>query len=163
MNKQRIAQILTVLILAGVLGGTLIKKNGWTFRTTRAAMQPALATPEDAIYAMLDAARKGDVQKYLAAYSGPMQTSLRQSIAESSNSAFSQYLQDTNAALKGVAVMAPEITSDREAKARVEYVYQDRNEAQNMYLEKTTPGWKITRVETAQRVKTLIPYGTPVK
>ncbi len=163
MNKARIAQILTVLILAGVLGGTLIKKNGWTFRTTRAAMQPAQATPEDAIYAMLDAARKGDVQKYLAAYSGAMQTSLRQSIAESSNTAFSQYLQDTNAALKGVAVMAPEITSDREAKARVEYVYQDRNEAQNMYLEKNTTGWKITRVETAQRVKTLIPYGTPVK
>ena len=163
MNKQRIAQILTVLILAGVLGGTLIKKNGWTFRTTRAAMQPAQATPEDAIYGMLDAARKGDVQKYLAAYSGAMQTSLRQSIAESSNSAFSQYLQDTNAALKGVAVMAPEITSDREAKARVEYVYQDRNEVQNMYLEKTTTGWKITRVETAQRVKTLVPYGTPVK
>ena len=163
MNKQRIAQILTVLILAGVLCGTLIKKNGWTFRTTRAAMQPAQATPEDAIYAMLDAARKGDVQKYLAAYSGAMQISLRQSIAESSNSAFSQYLQDTNAALKGVAVMAPEITSDREAKARVEYVYQDRNEAQNMYLEKAPTGWKITRVETAQRVKTLIPYGTPVK
>src|SRR6266851_2752561 len=119
MNKQRIAQILTVLILGAVLGGTLVKKNGWTFRTTRAAMQPAQATPEDAIYGMLDAARKGDVQKYLAAYSGgAMQTSLRQSIAESSNSAFSQYLQDTNAALKGVAVMAPEITSDREAKAR---------------------------------------------
>ena len=162
MNKQRIAQILTVLILTGVLVGTLAKKNGWTLRTTRAAMQPTQATPEDAIYAMLDAARKGDVQKYLAAYSGTMQTSLRQSIAESSNSAFGQYLQDTNAALKGVAVMAPEITSDREAKARVEYVYQDRNEAQNMYLEKTTTGWKITRVETAQRVKTLIPYGTPV-
>jgi hypothetical protein len=163
VNKQRVAQILTVLILAGVLGGTLAKKNGWTLRTTRAAMQSSQPTPEDAIYAMLDAARKGDVAKYLAAYSGSMQTSLRQSIAESSNSAFSQYLQDTNAALKGVAVMAPEITSDREAKARVEYVYQDRNEAQNMYLEKTTTGWKITRVETAQRVKTLIPYGTPVK
>jgi len=158
VNKQRIAQILTVLILAAVLGGTLAKKNGWTFRTTRVVE----ATPEDAIYAMLDAARKGDVQKYLAAYSGPMQASLRQSITESSDSAFRQYLQDTNATLKGVAVMAPEI-NDREAKARVEYVYQDRNEAQNMYLEKTATGWKITRVETAQRVKTLVPYGTPVK
>jgi len=158
MNKQRIAQILTVLILAGVLGGTLAKKNGWTFRTTRAAE----ATPEDAIYGMLDAARKGDVQKYLAAYSGPMEASLRQSIGESSNSNFRQYLQDTNAALKGVAVMAPEINGS-EAKARVEYVYQDRNEAQNMHLEKTASGWKITRVETAQRVKTLVPYGTPVK
>ena len=162
MNKQRIAQILTVLILAGALGGALGKKNGWTLRATRAAMQPAEATPEDAIYGMLDAARKGDLQKYLAAYSGPMEASLRQSIAESSDSNFRQYLQDTNATLKGVAVMAPEI-NDREAKARVEYVYQDRNEAQNMYLEKTATGWKITRVETAQRVKTLVPYGTPVK
>src|SRR5260370_10641897 len=115
MNKQRIAQILTVLILAGVLGGTLIKKNRWTFRTTRAAMRPADATPEDAIYSMLDAARKGDVQKYLASYSGTMQTSLRQSIAESSNTAFSQYLQDTNAALKGVAGLAPEMTSEPQA------------------------------------------------
>jgi hypothetical protein len=163
VNKQRIAQFLTVLILVGVLSGTLAKKNGWTFRTIRAATQPVETTPEDAIYGMLDAARKGDVQKYLAAYSGAMQASLRQSIAESSNSAFSQYLKDTNATVKGVAVMAPEITNDREAKARVEYVYQDRNEAQNMYLEKTSTGWKITRVETAQRVKTLVPYGTPVK
>jgi hypothetical protein len=162
MNKQRIAQILTVLILAAVLGGTLAKKNGWTLRTTREAMQSAEATPEDTIYGMLDAARKGDVQKYLAAYSRSMQASLQQSIAESSNSNFRQYLQDTNATLKGVAVMAPEI-NDREAKARVEYVYQDRNEAQNIYLEKTAAGWKITRVETAQRVKTLVPYGTPVK
>src|SRR5258708_18754745 len=111
MNKQRIAQILTVLILAGVLVGTLAKKNGWTLRTTKAAMQPAQPTPEDAIYGMLDAARKGDVQKYLASYSGPMQTSLRQSIAESSNSAFGQYLQDTNAALKGVAGHAPAHTT----------------------------------------------------
>ncbi len=159
MNKQRIARILTVVILVAVLGGTLAKKNGWTFRTTRIAE----ATPEDAIYAMLDAARKGDVQKYVAAYSGSMETSLRQSIAESSSSAFSQYLKETNSALKGVAVMAPEIVSAREVKARVEYVYQDRNEAQNMYLEKTATGWKIMRVETAQRVKTLVPYGTPVK
>src|SRR5258708_39154560 len=113
MNKQRIAQILTVLILAGVLVGTLAKKNGWTLRTTKAAMQPAQPTPEDAIYGMLDAARKGDVQKYLASYSGPMQTSLRQSIAESSNSAFGQYLQDTNAALKGGPVMARGVSTEQ--------------------------------------------------
>ena len=163
MSKQRIAQILTMLILTAVLGATLAKKNGWTLRTIRVASQPIESTPEDTIYAMLDAARKGDVQKYLAAYSAPMQESLRQSIAESSNSAFSQNLQDTNAALKGVAVMAPERINDREAKARVEYVYQDRNEAQNMYLEKAATGWRITRIETAQRVKTLVPYGTPVK
>ncbi len=46
---------------------------------------------------------------------------------------------------------------------RVEYVYQDRNEAQSMYLEKLSGAWKIARVEAAERVKTLIPYGTPVQ
>jgi hypothetical protein len=113
---------------------------------------------------MLDAARDGDVKKYLAAYTGSMETALRQSIAESSDTAFRKYLQDSNSALKGVAVMAPEaVAGDREVKVRVEYVYQDRNEAQTMNLEKTASGWKIARVDSAERVKTLVPYGTPVQ
>jgi hypothetical protein len=154
MTKQRLASILTIAILAAALAVILARKN------TR--IQPADASPEDAIYAMLDAAKKGDVPRYLAAYSGPMEASLKQSIAESTTTAFSQYLIDTNSALKGVAVTAPESPTAREAKVRVEYVYQDRNEIQFMYLEKL-PTWKITRVESAQRVKTLVPYGTPVR
>src|ERR1041385_760500 len=163
MNKQRIAQFLTVVILVGVLGVNLARKNGWTFGAVLAEKQPTGPAPEDAIYGMLDAARTGDVQKYLAAYSGSMEASLRQSIAESSDAAFGKYLQDTNASLKGVAVLAPEAVSDREARVRVEYVYQDRNEAQTMYLEKIATGWRIARVETAQWVKSLVPYGTPVE
>ena len=46
---------------------------------------------------------------------------------------------------------------------RGEYIYQDRNEAQTMYLEKGPTGWKISRADSDERVKTLIPYGTPVK
>ena len=162
MNKQRIAQIVTVLILAGALGVTLARKNGWNPRMMFSRQQTE-PTPEDAIYGMLDAARSGDVKKYLAFYSGSMETSLRQSISESSEAAFRQYLEDTNRALKGVAVLAPEKISDREVKAQVEYVFQDRNERQTMYLEKTARGWKITRVDSTERVKTLIPYGTPVR
>jgi hypothetical protein len=157
VNKKRLAPILTIAILATALGVTLARKNNWTLRT-----QSADATPEDAIYAMLDAAKKGDVPRYLAAYSGPMEASLKQSIAESTTTAFAQYLIETNATLKGVAVTAPESPTAREARVRVEYVYQDRNEVQFMYLEKL-PTWKITRVESAQRVKTLVPYGTPVR
>ena len=163
MNRQRIAQILTVVILVGVLGAILAKKRGWTWRNIFTLSQPAEQTPEDSVYSMLDAARSGDVKKYLAAYSGSMATALKQTIADSSEAGFRQYLEDTNAALKGVAVMAPEKISDREVKVHVEYVYQDRNETQIMDLEKTPSGWKITKVEAAQRVKTLIPYGTPVK
>ncbi len=110
---------------------------------------------------MLDAARDGNVSKYLTWYTGEMETSLKQAIAESPD--FSKYLKDSNAAIKGVAIADPQQLSDREVKARVEYVFQDRNEVQTMYLEKTPQGWRISRVESAERVKTLVPYGTPVK
>jgi hypothetical protein len=32
-----------------------------------------------------------------------------------------------------------------------------------MYLEKEASGWKIARVDRAERVKTLVPYGTPLQ
>jgi hypothetical protein len=48
-------------------------------------------------------------------------------------------------------------------KLRVEYVFADRNEVQWMYLENANGSWKIARVDATERVKTLIPYGTPVQ
>jgi hypothetical protein len=53
--------------------------------------------------------------------------------------------------------------SEREVSVRIEYVYPDRNETQTMFLEKTGNEWKIARVESAEPVKTLVPYGTPVE
>ena len=160
MNKQTRARIVTVLILGIALGAIVTRKAdlrasiaGLTSRTE--------ATPQDAIYAMLDAARSGDVRKYVASYTGEMAQSLQRAKGESQD--FPKYLRDSNAAIKGIAVMEPERQSDHEIKVRVEYVYQDRNEAQFFFLDKTSSGWKISRVETAERVKTLIPYGTPVQ
>ena len=169
MNRQRFAQAITILTLATALGVAVARKNGWKMPPIQLGTWSSpwatktQATPQDTIYAMLDAAREGDVKKYLAAYTGSMEAALRQSIAESSDAAFRKYLQDSNAALKGVAVMEPEVPADREAKVRVEFVYQDRNEAQTMTLERTASGWKIARVDSAERVKTLVPYGTPVR
>ena len=89
--------------------------------------------------------------------------SLNESLAETTQAGFAKYLQDSNAAIKGVAISEPQALTDREVKVRVEYVYQDRNEAQTLYLEKAPGGWKIARVDGAERVKTLVPYGTPVQ
>jgi hypothetical protein len=119
--------------------------------------------PQDAIYAMLDAARIGDVKTYLSSYTGQMDAALKQSLAETTEAGFSKYLTESNAAVKGIAISEPQPLTDREVKVRVEYVYQDRNEAQTMYLEKGPAGWKIARVDGAERVKTLVPYGTPVQ
>ena len=92
-----------------------------------------------------------------------MRAALEQSVRETGMDPFSRYLKESNSAIKGVALADPQPLGDRQASVRVEYVYQDRNEAQTMYLEKDAAGWKITRVDGTERVKTLIPYGTPVE
>ena len=112
---------------------------------------------------MLDAAREGNPRKYLAAHTGQMEAALKQAIAEKGEAAFAAYLKQFNAPIKGIAILEPQVLTDREVKLRVEYVYQDRNEAQIMYLEKVSGAWRIARVESTERVKTLIPYGTPVQ
>jgi hypothetical protein len=147
----------TLVVLALVVAGIAFRQ-----KLLRTAEQND-PQPQDAIYAMLDAARAGDVKGYLASYIGPMESSLRQSVIESGEAAFAKYLRDTNAPVKGIAVQAPQTSASGDVTVRVEYVYQDRNEAQTMLLRKTAKGWKIARVDGAERVKTLVPYGTPVE
>ena len=169
MKKERKAQVVTLVVLVAALGVALAAKTGWRLADLRSLprlFQPGSQSspePQDTIYAMFAAARAGDVKAYLASYTGQMEASLRQELSETTESAFAQYLKDSNAAIKGVVVSEPQKMIDSEATVRVEYVYQDRNEAQTMYLERVLKGWKITRVDGDERVKTLIPYGTPVK
>lgn len=165
MTRQRKAQILTGVVLATALAAVTARRAGGPrlgALIPRAA-STAETTPQDAIYRMLDAAREGDVRKYVASYTGQMETALRAALAEKTEAAFAQYLRELNTPIKGVAVLEPQPLSDREVRVRVEFVYQDRNEAQTMYLEKVGSAWKISRLDAAERVKTIIPYGTPVQ
>src|ERR1700680_680008 len=157
MKKDSKARMVTVAVVLALLAALAAGKMGWVLHEAKASQDP-----QDTIYAMLNAARSGDVKTYLAEFTGQMEASLRQSLAETTESGFAKYLRDSNAAIKGVAVSDPQKVTDLEAKVRVEYVYQDRNEAQTIYLEKGPKGWKIARADSDERVKTLIPYGTPV-
>jgi len=155
MNRHRLTQSITVLVLAAALGVGLARKGAW-----RSAAPPE---PQDTVYAMLAAARAGDVKAYLGCYTGSLLAALTQAVKESTAPVFGKYLRDTNASVKGVAVSDAQKTGDREASLRVEYIYQDRNEAQTVSLEKDSSGWKIARVDAAGRVPATIPYGTPDK
>ena len=146
MKNDRKAQVATLALLLAAAGFALLRN-----RPAPTASQ----TPQDTIYAMVNAARAGDVKAYLACYTGPMEAALRQTLT-------AQYLRDSHAAMKGTAVSDPQAISDHEASVRVEYVYQDRNEVQTVTLEKGPTGWKISRAEGDERVRTLIPYGTPI-
>ncbi len=167
MTKRRKAQAITVALMAVALGVVASRNAGLSPRSL-AELAPSTTpkadpVPQDTIYAMFDAARDGDVKKYLGHYTGQMRTSLEQSAAEQGESAFSKYLKETNAPVKGIAIMEPQPLTDRETKLRVEYVYQDRNEVQVFYLEKQGKDWRIARLDSAERIKTLVPYGTPVQ
>jgi hypothetical protein len=163
MTRQRQAQLVTLGVLVAALAVVAVRRSGWNPRDLLSRAQRAEPSPQDAVYAMLDAAREGNVGKYLAAHTGQMEAALRETIAEKGEAAFAAYLRQFNAPIKGVAILEPQPLTDREVRLRVEYVYQDRNEAQTMYLEKLSGAWRIARVEAAERVKTLIPYGTPVQ
>jgi hypothetical protein len=153
MTSARKTQAVTLVVLAIALAIALIR---------RPQPKPP-AGPAETVYGAIQAARTGDVPGYLACYAGGMRASLDQSVKESGAPAFARYLRDTNSAIRGVAVGDPQTTADREATLRVEFIYQDRNEVQTMRLERLDTLWKITSVESAARIKTLVPYGTPVK
>jgi hypothetical protein len=158
VKRTAAARIVTIGLLLCVLGVIVARKTD--FRFTR-LNDPQEAKPQDAIYAMLDAARTGDVARYLASYTGEMAQALAR--AKSDGPDFAKYLRDSNSQLKGIAVMEPQPQPDGQVELRVEYVYQERNEAQFFFLKQTPAGWKISRVETSERVKTIVPYGTPVQ
>jgi hypothetical protein len=169
MTKEQTARAATVAVLLVALGVGTVRKAGWrlpAFSLMSIAARPAAAPgqePQDAIYAMLAAARAGDVKAYLARYTGQAEAALRQALTETTERGFAQYLRDSNSGLKGVAVSDPQKITDLEVKVRVEYIYQDRNEAQIAYIENGPGGWKISRTEGDERVRALVPYGTPVK
>jgi hypothetical protein len=157
--------VFTVFFVVALLVLVIVRTNGWRLPLRSWVTQSfssAPATPEDAVYGMLDAARAGDTKTYLASFSGAMHDQLVQVVKESSETGFAAYLKSQNTAFQGVAVSVTGRPSDTEAQLRVEYVYSNRNEVQCVYLRKEASRWRIVKVAGSEQVKTLVPYGTAV-
>jgi hypothetical protein len=167
MTRERTAKVATVALLASGLGFLAMKRNGWQAgaatlsNLTRSA--PSSVTPQDTLYRMMDAARDGDVRAYLGCYTAQMESTLRQVVAEKGEPALADYIRNFNKSVKGVAIQEPQSTAEREVRLRVEFVYRDRNEAQNYFLQQVGSSWKIARQENTEGLKTLVPYGTTVE
>jgi hypothetical protein len=156
--------LFTIWFVLSLLLLVVLGSNGWrlplpTWIARNMASAPA--GPEDAVYAMLDAARAGDTQAYLAAFSGPMRDQLVQVIKENAEPNFAAYLKSQNAAFQGVVVSVTDRPSDSEAQVQVEYVYGNRNEVQSVYLRKDLH-WRIVKVAGTEQIKTLVPFGSAV-
>lgn len=168
MTKQTRAKLVTGLLAAALVAFVAGRESGWDLSRVadagplRSSSTPEAEKPQDAIYRMLDAMRDGDGDAYIGCHSGEMAKRLGQSREEMTGEGFAEYLRTRNREIKGIAINQPEMASERQARVRVEYVYEDRNEAQQVHLQRIDGRWMIAGVDGAQRVKTLVPYGTPV-
>jgi len=73
---------------------------------------------------------------------------------------FREYLIRQNSVVQGMAVTVTDRPNPDEARVRVEYVYHDHNEVQNVRLQREGARWKIMSMGAAEPVKPLVPYGT---
>jgi hypothetical protein len=152
------AVFVVALLVLEYSQGWRVLPNSWFAEKSAAA-----ATPQDAIYGMLEAARAGDTRTYLDYFSGEMHAQLLQIIKEGSEPTFAAYLKSQNRAFEGVAVSLTNRPSDAEAQVKVEYIYRGHNEVQGVYLRREAAGWKIIRVANAEQLITPFPFGTAVR
>jgi hypothetical protein len=161
MKRDTRARVVAAVALLGALGAGGARKAGWFDGGAASAAASEDAIPA-AVYATMNAARAGDVDTYLAGYTGPMRVALQRSLDDAGAAAFARYLRSLDGGVKGLAVWV-ESSAETEAKARVEYVYQERNNVQVVYLVKERGVWRIARTGGDQPVKVAIPYGTPIR
>jgi len=107
---------------------------------------------------MFDAARAGDAPAYLDCFAGPLREQLAAAAKEDAK--FKAYLIGQNSAVQGMAVTVTDRPNADEARVRVEYVYSDHNEVQNVHLQREGGRWKIVNLDGAQPVQPLVPYGS---
>ena len=96
----------------------------------------------------------------LDCFSGPLREQLASTAKEESAAKIKAYLITQNSALQGMAVTVTDRPNADEARARVEYVYSDHNEVQNVHLKREGARWEIINIDGAQPLQPLVPYGS---
>lgn len=122
--------------------------------------------PDPAIYAMFEAAGKGDANAYLACFGGELLARLQTARREAGEERFAEELRRGVSGITGIAISRPPNTAGTggapTATLRVEQVFRDRNETKDFSLRRERGRWRIESIGPAATVKMPIPYGTPV-
>jgi hypothetical protein len=157
--------VFTLVFVFVLLALTALRVNGWRLPSMSNwkvfQSQQASLSPQDAIYSMIDAERAGNTKAYLDTFTGSMRDELLQVVKENSEPKFASYLAQS-ATFQGVAVTITDQPNPVEAQARVDYVYGDRNEVQNLSLRREGKQWKILKVAGTQQLKSPFPFGSGV-
>ena len=155
--KKRLVAIATLILLVGAFAWLVARER----RAGMATDEPTASDPEEVIWRMSDAAREGNTLAYLDCFSGDLRRALQHSAAEMGEARFSEYLRRLNRETTGIAVSGLEQNGD-EAELRVETVFRSKAEVQKHHFKLMNGRWQIDRIDNAEPLKVLIPYGTKV-
>ena len=118
--------------------------------------------PTDCVYAMAEAARDGDVDAYLACFTGSLRDRLARQAAEgAAGGRFAASLRAGGADLTGVVLQDLEYAGTDRAQVVLEYVYTGYNERRQVRLRRVDGEWKITEMTPPRQFMPEVPYGTP--
>jgi hypothetical protein len=149
--KRAAAAILTLgLVLAAL----------WYGRMATAPAAPA-ATPGECIDRMFAAGEGGDVDAYLACFTGNQRSQLERELAAQPREQFARGLVAAIEPLKGRAIVQ-ETASAATAEITVERVYAHRNDLQVYELQHQDGRWRIAAVRAVRALQPPVPYGQPV-
>jgi hypothetical protein len=110
---------------------------------------------------LLEQGRRGDVDGYLAAFTGSLRDRLEREARERGRDSFADALRRAAEARKSLAVFAAEPDGPDACRIVVETVYPDRNERQTYRLERTPSGWLVTEVDSLRSRSPKEKYGSP--
>jgi hypothetical protein len=179
LRKAPPQMLLVGLVAACALASALF--TGFTGRgsgvparsgTSEAGPPAAASFPEDEgaplcepVQEAFEAARKGDLDRYLAQFTDPLRGRLSGTRTEKGDAYLRDYLARLTAPLKGLAVdLARRAeTAPDTIRLPVEFIYVDRNEVQRFTLRREGGRWRISEIEDVRAAPTLIPYGTPIE
>ena len=130
-------------------------------RSEPAAAAPA--SPAECIERMFAAAERGDVEAYLACFTGAELRRLSTERDVQPRERFAAALVESVRPLKGRAVNGPSSAPDGDrAKLEIERIYEHHGERQGYAFRREADGWRIDSVGAVERFQPAIPYGTPV-
>ncbi len=163
--KSLVAGILTAALLAAMLylGSRRAASTPSTEPQSAETPGDPGATPaEETVRGLIRSGDEGDVDGYLAAFTGPIRERLEREVATRGREAFAGDLRRAAGARKGHAVYAAEPDGDLASKVVVETVYPDRNERQTYRVVASDDGWRVAEVATVRSRQPSVPFGASI-
>ena len=172
--------LIIVFILAGIiLWGVIVR-----LRTPSGKGFVDLPAPIQAVWAMYESARRGDINKYIDCFVPESQSAIKDTLKSMGEKTFRDYLRNKANGVLGVSIYSlqgkdqnttgPANSGNTEASAAsegfdediitlpVEIVYKGRNEIQVFTLKRQGKAWKILSVSLPTLSPQPIPYGKNV-